>query len=204
MGFFASLGLDGKFLEVVSVHHLIYASPLVLYVSLKEKCVPPWPTCLNKHSRDKQALIKEGSLSELYFLKSIPNFFFLKSKSHFVRVRRGVGGWWLHSYIHSLFLSFITHGYTFFRPPNAFFFPKEIIRGRIPQGETCRQFAPFCTAARKTADWRSAAAFQGSWSLRTVCKYKDGPINHVQGFLSRLEKNVYSSSYSEASNHKCI
>lgn len=96
MGFFASLGLDGNILEVVSVHHLIYASPLVLYVSLKEKCVPPWPTCLNKHSRDKQALIKEGSLSELLLSEKYSKLFFLKSKSQFVRVRGGGG---LHSFI---------------------------------------------------------------------------------------------------------
>lgn len=133
-----------------------------------------------------------------YFLKSIPNFFFWNQNLSLWGC--GEGG---VTFIHYLCLSLLMD-ISFFVLKMLFFFSKEIVRGRIPHGKTCRQFPPFCTAARKTADQRSAAAFQGSWSLRTVCKYKDGPINHVQGFLSRLEKNVYSSSYSEASNHKCI
>lgn len=137
------------------------------------------------------------------FWKVFQTFFFWNQNLSLWGCGGGWGGGYILTFIHYFCLSLLMY-IRFFVLKMLFFFPKEIIRGRIPQGGTCRQFAPFCTAARKTADWRSAAGFQGSWSLRTVCKYKDGPINHVQGFLSRLEKNVYSSSYSEASNHKCI
>lgn len=91
----------------------------------------------------------------------------------------------LHSFITPVFHN--SWMLSLFCPQKVCFFLKILSSGGFLKVKLVCNFLHY---ARLLEKWRhrSAAEIQGSWSLRTVCKYKDDPINHVQGFLSRLEK----------------